>query len=72
MSGQDAQALSNLEQKVQAAELMPVVQCGGLHFMLAVAAERRGETELAAWLRQRAQLFCTPQELTLAARLVRV
>jgi hypothetical protein len=72
MSGQDAQALSNLEQKVQAAELMPVVQCGGLHYMLAAAAQRRGEKELAAWLRRRAELFCTPEELALAARLVRI
>jgi hypothetical protein len=72
LAGQDQQALSNLEQKIQSAELMPAVQCGGLHAMLAVAAGRRGERELESWLRRRAELFCTAQELEVAARLVRV
>jgi hypothetical protein len=70
-AGYDAQALDNLESKVHAAELMPALQSGGLHALLAEAAQRRGDAPLAAWLRSRAELLLTPQELVRAARLGR-
>jgi hypothetical protein len=70
-AGYDDQALSNLESKVQAAELMPALQSGGLHALLAEAAQHRGQMDLATWLQRRAELLLNPQELVRAGRLGR-
>ncbi len=63
-AGHDAHALWRLNEKISHAELMPGPQCGAFHAMVAVAAERTGQTELAQWLSARAELMCTAEQLT--------
>jgi hypothetical protein len=62
-SGQPQAALQDLERRVQLAELMPPVQGGALHALLGAAAQSAGRPRTAAWLRQRADLLCTPEQL---------
>jgi hypothetical protein len=64
--GQDAAALHELTAKIDMIELMPAPQAGTLHALLALAARRSGHGELAAWLTDRAQLLCEPQQLRAA------
>ncbi len=61
--GHDVAALSNLQQKVAMAEMMPAAQCGMLHAMLSSAAARLGQHDRSTWLGKRAQLLCTPEQL---------
>ncbi len=68
MSGQPAAALKQLTGKVRLSELMPAAQCGGLNFMLALAAQRSDKPDLAAWLMRRAELLCSPPQLALLRR----
>ena len=62
-TGYDAMALEQLEQKIAMAELMPAPQCAAMHAMLATAARRREQTHIADWLRQRAWLLGTAEQL---------
>jgi len=61
--GADAAALGGLRQKVELSELMPAAQCGAMHALLAIASQRRGQHEVAQWLRRRAELLCTAEQL---------
>ena len=61
--GHDDSALSRIAEKTRMAELMPAPQCGAMHAMLATAAKRAARTDLATWLRQRAELLCTFEQL---------
>src|SRR5690606_3974932 len=62
MLGYDARALHDLDRKLALAELMPPAPSGAWHADLAVAAERAEQSDLAAWLRHRAQLLCDPRQ----------
>lgn len=62
-TGQERAALDRIDRKIQLIELMPMPQCGALHAMLAVAAQRCQQTQLADWLRRRAELLCEPDQL---------
>lgn len=62
MAGHDAHALTDLRRRIELAELMPATQCGLMHLLLAVAAERQGRDAQAQWLRQRAELLCTDEQ----------
>lgn len=63
MAGQDDAALHRTTQKIELAELMPAAQCGAMHALLATAATRARRDDLAHWLRARAELLCTPEQL---------
>jgi len=63
MCGHPGAALYRTGQKVQLAELMPAAQCGAVHAILATAARRTSERDLAHYLWQRAELLCTPDQL---------
>lgn len=65
-AGHDAAALADLHRKIELAELMPGPQCGGVHAMLAFAARRAGQEDVYRWLRARAELLCTPEQLQAA------
>jgi hypothetical protein len=52
--------------KARLAELLPAPHHGLLHAALADAATRRGQRDLARWLRDRAALLCTPAQLATA------
>lgn len=56
-------ALHRVDKKISMAELMPAPQCGAMHGLLATAAERNDQTNLADWLWRRAQLLCTTEQL---------
>lgn len=60
--GRHAEAVRDAKRKVELAELMPAAQCGVMHAMLATAADRTRQTELAAWLWERARLLLTPAQ----------
>ena len=60
--GYHMSALENLPRKVQLIELMPGPQCGLMHDLLAIAATHARQDTLAAWLRSRAELLCTPEQ----------
>ena len=62
-AGHNAVALHGLEQKLTLIELMPAPQCGAIHATLAKAAQRVDQNETAHWLRRRAELLCTPEQL---------
>ena len=62
MIGSHAAALRGADHKIQLIELMPAPQCGAVHAMLATAADHQGQSRLAAWLWQRAELLCTPSQ----------
>lgn len=68
-AGYDAQAVANLEKRVELAELMPPPQCAAMHALLAIAAERAEQPERAAWLHARARLLCTDDQLAQVERL---
>ena len=57
MADQNEAVLVHLKERVRLAELMPSFQCGAVHRMLAVAAERIGQLPLKNWLNARAVLF---------------
>lgn len=63
LAGQDAAALAELEQKLRMAELMPALQCGAVHVMLASAAHRSGQSMLAGWLERRAKLLMNESQI---------
>ncbi len=63
MCGYHQHALHHQAQKIQLAELMPAPQCGEVHAVLATAATHMHDNQLAAWLWQRAELLCTPDQL---------
>jgi len=63
--GQPRSALNKIGPKIRLAELMPAQQCGAMHAMLAIAAGRAQQASLCNWLRRRAQLLCTPEQLQL-------
>ncbi|MCC7147188.1 MAG: hypothetical protein IT443_12145 [Phycisphaeraceae bacterium] len=63
--GLDAAVLERVQQRLELASLMPVFQGGVVHALLAVAARRQGRTELADWLKERAELICGPRELAM-------
>lgn len=62
-AGHDQYALWNLREKVRLVELMPAEQCGAMHGLFAVAASRQGREATTRWLRERAELLCTPKQL---------
>ncbi|MFW6061051.1 MAG: hypothetical protein ACODAQ_12795 [Phycisphaeraceae bacterium] len=57
-------ALARHHQKIQLAEIMPTPQCGAMHAILATAATQTHQRELADWLWRRAELLCTPEQLS--------
>lgn len=62
-AGLDAAALQGLNQKIEMSELMPAGQCGSMHAMLALAAQRSKLADQADWLRRRAELLCAAEQL---------
>ena len=64
MCGYHGHALYRSGQKIQLAELMPAAQCGAVHAILAEAASQTDQSPLAQWLWQRAELLCTPDQLS--------
>jgi hypothetical protein len=62
-AGRDAESLAELERKLPLIELMPAPQCGAVHALLAQAATRTGRIDLADWLRRRAELLATAEQL---------
>lgn len=68
-AGYDAQAMLNLEFRVELAEMMPPAQGAMTHALLAIAAERAEQPARAAWLRERARLLCTDEQLALVRRM---
>jgi len=61
--GADRAALRAAHQKIQLVELLPAPQCGAVHAMLATAARRADQQNLARWLWQRVELLCTPEQV---------
>jgi hypothetical protein len=57
LADQNRIAITHVKERVRLAELMPSFQCGAVHGMLAVAAERTDQPALAKWLHARADLF---------------
>ena len=68
MAARHDAALHRATQKIQLAELMPAPQCGLMHALLATAAHHANQPDLARWLRARAELLCTPEQLRHAFR----
>ena len=64
MSGRDEAAVMNVEKTIELAEVMPAVQCGVMHAILATSARRLGRGEMAKWLEQRAKLMLTDEQLS--------
>lgn len=62
-SGHDTAALHRLKEKIAVSELMPVLQCGRMHAVLATAAQRTEQNRVAEWLRRRAELLCSAEQL---------
>lgn len=62
-AGYDAQALHDLERKLAMADLMPPPYAAALHLHLAQAAGRTGQTLLSDWLRRRAALLATSNQV---------
>ena len=60
--GQCDLATTQVQQRVQLAELLPAYQCSEMHAMLALAAERSGQAELSDWLNKRAVLLAPDEE----------
>ncbi len=63
MVGHYDHALTDIHRKIQLVELMPTLQCGIIHQMLATAAEETDKPKLAEWLTTRAQLLLSPEQL---------
>jgi hypothetical protein len=63
MTGQHDAALTQLDEKVRLAELMPAGPCGALHAMLATAAHRHGDTPRYESLWARVELLCSPEQI---------
>jgi len=61
--GYDEVALYDLKQTIRMSELMPSAQCGAMHALLGIAAQRSEQTSLTQWLQQRASLLCEPKQL---------
>ncbi|WP_432797908.1 hypothetical protein [Poriferisphaera sp. WC338] len=59
MSGNERAAVTGVDGKMEMAELLPGPQCGAVHEMLRIAAERCGEIELAMRLKARSELLCS-------------
>lgn len=64
--GHTQSCLHHLEQKVRLAELMPAQPCGLMHALLAIASKRAGHHVVSQWLDRRAELLCTPEQLSTA------
>lgn len=62
-AGHDQPALSGVGKKLRLAELLPPVQCGMVHLLLATAAKRAHRAGLADWLERRAALLCSPDQI---------
>ncbi len=62
-AGYPQAVMQGLEGKVLLAELMPAAQSGAVHAMFAVAAAKVERHDIADWLRRRAELLCTPQQI---------
>ncbi len=60
--GNPKAVLDHVAQKIRVAELMPTVQCGTMHAMLAAAAYQDRRPDLYDWLGRRAELLCTPAQ----------
>ncbi|QQE13075.1 hypothetical protein JD969_06335 [Planctomycetota bacterium] len=58
MTGNYGAAVANIESKLELVELLPAMQCGIVHRLLAIGAERYGDRELAERLNKRAWLLC--------------
>ncbi|MCC6578948.1 MAG: hypothetical protein IT440_00785 [Phycisphaeraceae bacterium] len=56
-------ALDQWPRTVAMAELMPAPQCGAMHAMLAIAAERQQRMDLAHWFQRRAAVISTPEQI---------
>jgi hypothetical protein len=56
--------LQGVGSKVQMCELMPPINAARSQAMLALAAYKTNRVELARWLRRRAELLVSPQEIT--------
>ena len=63
LTGNYDSAISNLDEKLEMVELLPAPQCGVTHQLLAIAANRCGNHDLAEWLQKRANLLCKPEWL---------
>lgn len=61
-AGYNEQALDDLHNKVQMAELMPALQCGAMHVLLNIAAHRSGHADQAHWLDERARLLLSDDQ----------
>ncbi len=59
-AGYGAQALADLPRKIHYAQMLPAVQCGAIHLLLAAAARQMNDTQLYDWLIRRAELLCEP------------
>jgi hypothetical protein len=57
--------IAGLKDKIQLAELMPASQCGAIHAMFAVAAQRAQHPALSQWLNERALLLCGNDQLAI-------
>ena len=55
--------LARVESKVQLSELMPSRQSATVQALLSLAARRSGQSDLENWLRRRAELLASPDEL---------
>ena len=64
LAGRDHAAVLNLQKTVELAEVMPAVQCGVIHAMLAASAKRLGKQNMAKWLEKRAKLMLTEEQLS--------
>jgi hypothetical protein len=55
--------LQGLSLKVQLSELMPTLNAARSQALLALAALKSNQAELAQWLRRRAELLVDPQQI---------
>ena len=68
LAGYTLEAVTGWRDKVEMAELMPAQQCGAMHELIAIAAQRQQLPELAAWLMERSQLFSAQADPAYEAR----
>jgi hypothetical protein len=68
LAGYPERALWQHGHKLRLAELMPAGPAGALHAMLATAADRCGQGQLATWLWQRVELLATDEQRELFGR----
>lgn len=61
-AGHDTSALAALPMKTAMAALLPAPLAGAIHTLLATAARRTNQSNLADWLERRAQLLATPEQ----------